>query len=193
MAERNIDFNEAKKLGLIAPNKRAEAEILKSAGGPDVFKPQSWWSDQLSSQVNKVDFKEKIGSELQVKQRGMAGINGTQFVKAPIGMSGLSQVPTGSPFGQKPVEGVDYRYVDVFKDVTSGVLKNITAQSKKQVQDLQRQSGEASSRGRRLARATGGLLAGSATPAASSLSKGPQLGGDDVLSNGAMLGGKRRT
>jgi hypothetical protein len=190
MAERNIDFNEAKKLGLVAPNKRAEAEVLKSAGGADAFKPQSWWSDQLSSQVNKAKFEEKTGSKLQVRDRGITGIGSERFVDAsPM----MGNTPPRSTWGEQPVEGVDYRYVDVLKDVTSSVLKKITAQSKKQVQNLQRQSGEISSRSRRLARSTGGLLAGSATPEASSLSKGPQLGGDDELSNGSMLGGRRRT
>lgn len=193
MAEKNIDFNEAKKLGLIAPNKIAEAETLKAAGGVATFRPQSWWSNQLSSQINKTNFQEKTGSKLQIKSIGMDGANFRDVATSLWGMSsGSGNKPLSNGFGIKPKEGVDYRYVDTFKDVTSSTLSKITSASKKQVESLQRQSGENSARKKRITRSTSGLLSGASSPATSSLSKGPQLGGDDVLSIGAMLGGKRR-
>jgi hypothetical protein len=188
MAEKNIDFNEAKKLGLIAPNKIAEAETLEAAGGLGTFKPQSWWSNQLSSQINKTNFQEKSGSKLQIKSMGM---DGNQFRDATPSMGGQTLPSMG--FGQNPKKGVDYRYVDTFKDVTSSTLSKITGASKKQVESLQRQSGENSARKKRITRSTSGLLSGASSPSALSLSRGPQLGGNDVLSNGAMLGGKRMT
>jgi len=185
MAEKNIDFNEAKKLGLIAPNKIAEAETLKAAGGIGTFRPQSWWSNQLSSQINKTNFQEKSGSKLQIKSMGM---DGDQFRDATPSMGGQTLPSMG--FGQKPKEGVDYRNVDTFKDVTSSTLSKITGSSKKQVEDLQRQSGELSARKKRITRSASGLLSGASSPATSSLSKGPILGGDDLLSKKTMLGKK---
>ena len=194
MAEKNIDFNEAKKLGLIAPNEIAEAETLKAAGGVVTFRPQSWWSNQLSSQINKTNFQEKTGSRLQIKSMGMLG---AKWIDAPSSLLGMNSGPAKLPLSQgprrKPIEGVDYRYVDTFKDVTSSTLSKITGSSKKQVEDLQRQSGENSARKKRITRSTSGLLSGASFPSVSKLSKGPQLGGDDFLSNGAMLGGKRMT
>ena len=76
---------------------------------------------------------------------------------------------------------------------TAAILEEQKGKTKDIVDTGRRELGEKKASSARLARATGGLLAGSATPAASSLSKGPQLGGDDVLSNGAILGGKRRS
>ena len=195
MAEKNIDFNEAKKLGLIAPNKIAEAETLKAAGGIGTFRPQSWWSNQLSSQINKTNFQEKSGSKLQTKSMGM---DGSKFRDSTPSMSmggkssGIAKPPSIG-FGQKAREGIDYRYVDTFKDVTSSTLSKITAASKKQVEDLQRQSGENSARKRRITRSASGLLSGASSPATSSLSKGPILGGDDFLSKKTMLGKKGGT
>jgi len=76
---------------------------------------------------------------------------------------------------------------------TKMVLEDQKNKTKSTVDTGRRELGEKKAVSSRLGRATGGLLAGSASPDASKLSKGPQLGGDDVLSSGAMLGGKRMT
>jgi len=76
---------------------------------------------------------------------------------------------------------------------TKAILEDQTNKTKDIVDTGRRELGEKKAASSRLGRATGGLLAGSASPDASKLSKGPQLGGDDVLSIGAMLGGKRKT
>tara|TARA_R110000787_G_scaffold284738_1_gene398797 strand:+ start:164 stop:652 length:489 start_codon:yes stop_codon:yes gene_type:complete len=73
---------------------------------------------------------------------------------------------------------------------TKAVLADQKNKTKETIDTGRRGLGEKKAASARLSRATGGLLAGSATPAASSLSKGPQLGGDDLLSNGTMLGKK---
>jgi hypothetical protein len=190
MAERNINFNEAKKLGLVAPNKIAEQETLQAAGGEKAFRPESWWNKQLTTQVNAKKFQEVSGSSLQVKSSGIFGSAGG-WVDAPMGVGGYQQ-PQSYGFGQQPKEGVDYRYVPTYKDVTIDVLKAITKQSKGQVEQAQRTSGEMKARNKRLARVTGGLLAGVQTPGASTISTGPQLGGDDSLGNDSMLGRRTR-
>lgn len=190
MAERNIDFNEAKKLGLVAPNKIAEQETLKAAGGDKAFRPESWWNKQLTSQVNAKKFQEVSGSKMQVKSSGIAGMAGGWQDASP--MMGGYQPTSSGPFGRQPVEGVDFRYVPTYKDVTIDVLKAITKQSKGQVEEAQRTSGEMKSRNKRMARVTGGLLAGVQTPGASTISTGPQLGVDDVLGNDSLLGRRTR-
>lgn len=192
MAERNINFNEAKKLGLVAPNKIAEQETLQAAGGEKAFRPESWWNKQLTTQVNAKKFQEVSGSKLQLKSTGIAGMAGDGFQDAPMGMAGRQQRPQSMGFGREPVEGVDFRYVPTYKDVTIDVLKAITAQSKGQVEQAQRTSGEMKSRNRRMSRVTGGLLAGVQTPGASTISTGPQLGVDDALGNDSILGRRTR-
>lgn len=183
MAERNIDFNEAKKLGLVAPNKIAEQETLKAAGGEKAFRPESWWNKQLTSQVNAKKFEEVSGSKRQVRATGIAGMLGA-FEDSPIGTRRSGILP--------PVEGVDYRDVPTYSDVTIDVLKAITKQSKGQVEQAQRTSGEMKARNKRLARVTGGLLAGAQTTGASTISTGPQLGVDDALGNDSLLGRRTR-
>jgi hypothetical protein len=190
MAERNIDFNEAKKLGLVAPNKIAEQQTLQAAGGESAFRPESWWNKQLTSQVNAKKFQEVSGSKMQVKSSGIAGMAGGWQDASP--MMGGYQPTSSGPFGKKPVEGVDYRYVPTYSDVTIDVLKAITKQSKGQVEEAQRTSGEMKSRNKRMARVTGGLLAGVQTPGASTISTGPQLGVDDSLGNDSLLGRRTR-
>jgi len=76
---------------------------------------------------------------------------------------------------------------------TKMVLEDQKNKTKSTVDTGRRELSEKKAVSSRLGRATGGLLAGSASPDASKLSRGPQLGGDDVLGIGAMLGGKRRT
>lgn len=73
---------------------------------------------------------------------------------------------------------------------TKAILEEQKGRTKEIGDTGRRQLGEKKASSARLARATGGLLAGSATPQASALSKGPQLGGDDMLSNSTMLGKK---
>lgn len=75
---------------------------------------------------------------------------------------------------------------------TKAILEEQKNRTKTIVDTGRRELGEKKASSLRLTRATGGLLAGAASPAASALSKGPQLGGDDVLGIGSMLGGKRR-
>lgn len=192
MAERNINFNEAKKLGLVAPNKIAEQQTLQAAGGDKAFRPESWWNKQLTEQVNAKNFQEQTGTKLQIKSTGIAGMAGDGFQDAPMGMAGTQQRPRSMGFGREPVNGVDFRYVPTYSDVTIDVLKAITAQSKGQVEQAQRTSGEMKARNKRLARVTGGLLAGAQTPGASTISTGPQLGVDDSLGSDSFLGRRTR-
>lgn len=187
MAERNIDFREAKSKGLVAPNKIAEQELIKIAGGQDVFKPESWWNEQLKKQIDAKNFQEQSGSKLQIKG---SGILSPQWVDAPMNIGGVQSLPPGNLFG-KPREGIDYRYVPTFKDVTTDVLNLIKAQSKKSVETMQAESGKFTASRKRLSRATGGLLAGTSAPM-DSLSTGPMLGDGAELGTSATLGRRTR-
>lgn len=188
MAERNIDFREAKSKGLVAPNKIAEQEVINLAGGRDVFRPESWWNEQLKKQIDAKSFKEQTGTKLQIKGSGfLSGM----WTDAPPNIGGVQQLPPSSPFGPKPVEGVDYRYAPIFKDVTLDVFNAIKSQSKSSVETLQRESARMSASRRRLSRVTGGLLAGASAPM-DSLSTGPMLGDSAELGASAMLGRKTR-
>lgn len=186
MAERNLDFREAKAKGLVAPNAIAEREVLKLAGGESAFRPESWWNEQLTKQVNNKNFQKVVGRELQVKAPMTAGlVNGGMAGQQPI----QSRV-----FGRQLKEGIDYQYVPIYGDATIETLKAITSQSKKSVQDLQRQSGEMSARNKRIARAAGGLLAGVKSPSlGESQTTGPVLGSDTMLGVQSSLGSRRRT
>ena len=74
--------------------------------------------------------------------------------------------------------------------------KAILEEQKKRTQQIKdvggRELGEKKASAARLARVTGGLLAGAQTPGASTISTGPQLGGDDSLGNDSMLGRRTR-
>jgi hypothetical protein len=74
--------------------------------------------------------------------------------------------------------------------------KAILNEQKKRTQQIKdvggRELGEKKASAARLARVTGGLLAGAQTPGASTISTGPQLGGDDSLGNDSMLGRRTR-
>lgn len=195
MAERNINFNEAKSLGLVAPNKIAERETLKAAGGESAFRPESWWNKQLTSQIDAKNFREVKGfrassSGTPSMSGGLYGIN--PIVKGPEGQteSFTRTVERRNQFGVPSYETITY--TPVFEDATINVLKAITAQSKGQVEQAQRTSGEMKARNRRMSRVTGGLLAGVQTPGASTISTGPQLGVDDALGNDSLLGRRTR-
>jgi hypothetical protein len=194
MAERNLDFKEAKSKGLIAPNAIAEQEVLKLAGGESAFRPESWWNEQLTRQVNNKNFQKQTGTKLQLKSTGILGMAGNSFQDAPVGMAGRQQRPQSNVFGKQLREGIDYRYVPTYGDSTIETLKAITSQSKKSVQDLQRQSGEMSARNKRISRAVGGLLAGVKSPSlGESQTTGPVLGADTMLGVQSSLGSRRRT
>jgi hypothetical protein len=196
MAERNINFNEAKKLGLVAPNKIAEKQTLQAAGGESAFRPESWWNQQLNKQVNSKDFKEIIGfrSNSAANTNMHGGLYGVQnpIVKGPEGQTEAytEKVFRQNQFGVPKYQTVTYN--PVYEDATINVLKAITAQSKGQVEQAQRTSGEMKARNRRMSRVTGGLLAGVQTPGASAITTGPQLGVDDALGNDSLLGRRTR-
>lgn len=193
MAERNLDFREAKSKGLVAPNKIAEQEVIKLAGGESAFKPETWWNEQLTKQINAKKFQEVSGSKLQVKSSGIMGSAGG-WTDSPIGMSGFQNKPQSRGFGQEPKEGIDFRYVPTYKDVTMDVLKGITSQSKASMQEIQRLSGEKTASKKRLSRVTGGLLASASAPAlGESQTTGPVLGQDTMLGVQSSLGSRRRT
>lgn len=191
MAEKNINFNEAKTKGLVAPNKIAQEEVLKLAGGESAFRPESWWNEQLTKQVNAKNFQEVSGSKMQVKSTGIAGMMGSGWQDAQIGMGGYQPTSSGI-MGQKPREGIDYRYVPTYKDVTLDVLKNITKQSKQALETTKRESGELGATRKRLARVTGGLLAGAQAPSMGAVSSGPMLGSDAGLGSSSTLGRRTR-
>lgn len=190
MADANLDFRAAKSKGLVAPNQIAEREVIKLAGGEGAFKPESWWNEQLTKQINAKKFEEVSGSKMQVKQTGIMGTGGNWVDANPM----MGSSPPAMGYGQKPVEGVDYRYVPTYKDVTIDVLKAIKNQSKASVIDIQRQAGELSASKKRLSRVTGGLLAGSSAPSlGESQTTGPVLGADTMLGVQSSLGSRRRT
>jgi hypothetical protein len=74
--------------------------------------------------------------------------------------------------------------------------KAILEEQKKRTQQIKdvggRELGEKKASAARLARVTGGLLAGVQTPGASTISTGPQLGVDDALGNDSLLGRRTR-
>lgn len=196
MAERNLDFREAKSKGLVAPNKLAEKEVIKLAGGESAFKPETWWNEQLTKQINAKDFKEIEGFRAQNSTSGLSNFgigfgNLAQFPDKTEAFTITKTVPGFSMFGQPRTETITYK--PVYKDVTIDVLKGITSQSKSSVQELQRLSGEKTASKKRLSRVTGGLLAGANAPAlGETQSTGPVLGEDTMLGQSSMLGSRRR-
>lgn len=184
MAEKNLTFKEAKAKGLVAPNAIAEQEVMKLAGGADVFKPESWWNQQLTKQIDAKDFKEISGYRTEVYQPSFMGGGGTWQPQTGIGgMGGRYGL-----FGEKPIT----RQVPIYKDVTADVFNKIKAQSKSQVEVTQRESGQRAASSKRVSRATGGLLAGAQMTSSNDLGAGTMLGSGSSLGTGQTLGRRTR-
>lgn len=204
MAERNLNFNEAKSLGLVAPNAIAQRDVLKLAGGESAFKPESWWNQQLKKQINAKDFKKLEGFQERASFGNMSFGGGGGIAQGLFGGSRLVQGPPGvyepytttvevpSPFFMFGKSTRQVTYDPVFKDVTLNVLKAIKKQSKQAVVAAQRGAGEQTASRKRLSRVTGGLLASASAPAVDSLSTGPMLGGEAELGGQSMLGRRTR-
>lgn len=186
MAERNISFNEAKTMGLVAPNAVAEQEVLKLAGGESALRPESWWNQQLTNQINAKNFQTLLG----FREDSLTGL-GRPLIQGPPGQTTAFTINVPSETWGN-ISQTQKRYVPVYQDVTIDVLKAITAQSKKSVQELQRETGEAGASRKRLARVTGGLLAGTQAPSMGAVSSGPMLGSEEGLGTSSTLGRRTR-
>lgn len=92
-------------------------------------------------------------------------------------------------FWQSAFDAFTSRFPSTAAKKTTAALKTQTATIK---DTAGRERGQRQATAARLARVTGGLLAGTQTPGASSISTGPQLGSEDSLGNDSMLGRRTR-
>lgn len=181
----SLDFGMAKTRGLIVPFAQYETDIIKKAGGRSVFKSEDWWNKELDAAIKKGKFEEKETTRINdprffsPKGRGQQGWSFQRLVESkgyesatPITEKYYMRRGRGGPTQTLPITtpNVDLsRYMvrertigfdaTKTKDVTEDILNKVTAQSKRRVKDIKRETATESASRSRLRRGTGGLMA----------------------------------
>jgi|DEB0MinimDraft_6_1074348.scaffolds.fasta_scaffold00325_18 hypothetical protein len=180
----SLDFGMAKTRGLIVPFAQYETDIIKKAGGRGVFKSEDWWNKELDAAIKKGKFEEKTTERVGpnvfgARNRGEWSKPFSYFLAregyesaTPVMEKYYQRRGRGGRPGTLPITtpNVDPRFYMVrekrigwdatkTKDVTEDILNKVTAQSKRRVKDIKRETATESSSRSRLRRGTGGLMA----------------------------------
>lgn len=181
----SLDFGMAKSRGLIVPFAQYETDIIKKAGGRGVFKSEDWWNKELDAAIKKGKFEEKETTRINdprffsPKHRGQQSWSFQRMVESkgyesatPIYQEKYSKrvrgrgpqfLPITTPNVDRNRYGIIKEVIGFdatkTKDVTENILNKVTAQSKRRVKDIKRETATESASRSRLRRGTGGLMA----------------------------------
>jgi len=160
-----LDFGMALARGMLPTSAKAQQDLLKQAGGRNIFKSEDWWNQAVDKQI-KEGF-ETTRQETQYKTAptyfGSMMIDPGGFVAAGPDRFGVTQAPSNlvldapSMLGGRPVTRT--ATVTETKDFTAAELSDIEASAKAGAQRAKRQTAQATAAQKRTRRGTAGLAA----------------------------------
>ena len=169
-----LDFGMAKARGLVAPIKEAEADLIKQAGGRNIFKSEDWWNDQYNKTI----------------RQGISETYSERVNYNPLSSGGYSNIGGTNAFGMpQAVQRPQYVTKVRQKDLTQAQLDSIIAASKASQKKSKSELESTKAAQKRLSRGTGGLLAKAPIPGTEGMATGmPALGETGLGIVGSMLG-----
>lgn len=193
-----MDFGMAVTAGIIPASKEAQKDLLKLAGGREVFKSESWWNKAVDKQISSGYRESEKGTEYMTKsgQYVLGKRTVSPGAKILYGGSGGPTISYQAPEnalikGYTPFVGGLYgkpsrpiyqtRQVDVFgasgrEDFTAGELTDIEKRAKRGAERVKREAGEKTASKKRLVRGTGGLVGKARAPGDTPATGLPELG-----------------
>jgi len=169
-----LDFGMALAKGLISPVKQQQEEVLKLAGGANIFKSEDWWNKQLDRQI-----KAKIESPLTLNEYFVPSGYGGSWIRQEKDPAGRLSTSPQAYTQMRQVQTTEQRYLNPEE------LSQITATAKRGAEKAKRTTAETQQAKKRLRRGTGGLLAKAATPEETGL---PALGQGGLGYTSTILG-----
>lgn len=177
-----LDFGMALAQGLISPVKQQQEEVLKLAGGRNVFKSEDWWNKQLDRQI-----QSKVESPLTLQEWFVPGGYGGQWIRQEKDDRGrLSKSPQA--YTQvREIQTTEQRYLNPTE------LASIESSARLQTEKIKQQAKQSQAGKKRIARGSGGLAAKAILPGDQPATGLPALGetglgfGTSTLGRGLML------
>ena len=179
-----LDFGMAKARGLIAPIAQVEKEIIKNAGGTNVFKSEAWWNEQYDQFISKGVTEKKTRTETTYPQ----GFNqyGSPNVFQPFQSAPRNQYGLGT--GRQLLDASYFAPVTKTinyteqRNLNQTELDSISDQSKETTRKLKREANQKQNTGKRKARASSGLLSKSKPVKVQGMAEAlPALGSDSFV------------
>lgn len=185
----SLDYGMALARGYIADTPTYKADILKKAGGTNIFKQESWWNEQLNKAI-KEGFKESTTTRIDdprffsPKHRGQQSWSFQRMVESkgyesatPIYQEKYSKrvrgrgpqfLPITTPNVDRNRYGIIKEVIgfDAVKtsDVTTQVLDKIEAATKRRGEVVRGETEKLQKTSRRARRGLGGLVAKAPLP-----------------------------
>lgn len=174
-----LDFGMAKARGLIAPIAQVEKEIIKNAGGTNVFKSEAWWNEQYDQFISKGVAEQKTKTEtiypagLDAYGSPLTGPMPGAYGAYYLGRPAMTMYP--SPITKTTT------YTEQ-RDLTQEELDRISDQSKETTRKLKREANQKQNTNKRKARASSGLLSKSKPVKVQGMAEAlPALGSDNFV------------
>ena len=188
-----LDFGMAKARGLLPPIAEFEAEIVKRAGGKNIFKSEDWWSNQYNTLIKEgMPGKEKTRTEYLTR----GPFNEERYMPKPFGI--MQQYPQGTVFTggygtpSKPVTRQVGTGEFERRNMSQAELDKTVAQSKRQTERIKSEGAKERASRKRLTRGTGGLLAKAPIPGTEGMATGLPVLGEGGLGIGLTMLGQRQ-
>jgi hypothetical protein len=175
-----FDYRMALAKGLVPPIKEAQENILKSAGGDNVFKSESWWNEQYDKTIDKgftetsrlgpTAFNGRGTFDYKVKQKGYD--SATPIYEEYYGRRGRGggpeQLPINTPNVNPKFYTVRTRVTGYDATKTRGLneaeLNSIVSEQKGQIAKTKREASQEDNKTKRNKRRGGGGLLSKAKP-----------------------------
>ena len=190
-----LDFGMALARGMLPKAEKAQQDIIKQAGGRNIFKSEDWWNQAVDKQIK--EGYETTRQETQYKTAptyfGSMMLDPGRFVAAKPDRFGVTQTPSNLVYdaprmlGGRPITRT--ATVTETKDFTAAELSDIEASAKAGAQRAKRQTAQSKASQKKLRKGTGGLLAKAATPEHTGL---PSLGKGGLGLTTSILGSETK-
>ena len=177
-----LDFGMAKARGLVSPIKALEKDLIKKAGGDNVFKSEAWWDEQYDLSIKEGVTEKKTRTETTYLQGTNRYGQPNQFT----GQQNNGGDRLDASYFAPRIKTINYTEQ---RGLTQDELNSMTDQSKETVRKAKREKEQANSSKTRGVRATGGLLSKAKPIAIKGMAAAlPALGSIDIGLSTTTLG-----
>jgi hypothetical protein len=175
-----FDYRMALAKGLVTPIKEAQENILKSAGGDNVFKSESWWNEQYDKTIDKgftetsrlgpAAFAGRGTFDYKVKQKGYDSATPIyeEYYRRRGRAGGFEKLPINTPNVDRRFYTVDKKLIGYDATKTRGLneaeLNSIVSEQKGQIAKTKREASQEDNKTKRNKRRGGGGLLSKAKP-----------------------------
>jgi hypothetical protein len=191
-----LDFGMAKARGLLPPIAEFEAEIVKRAGGKNIFKSEDWWSNQYNTLIKEgMPGKEKTRTEY-LTRTSVGPFITEKYMPKPSNI--MEPYPQGTVFTggygtpRRPVTRQVGTGEFEQRNMSQAELDKTVAQLKRQTERIKSEGAKERASRKRLTRGTGGLLAKAPIPGTEGMATGLPILGKGGLGIGSTMLGQRQ-